>query len=301
MQNCHYCKDVKMILKSAEESVKREIDFSLHKVSLRMTRGFTLAETLITLTILGVVAAITVPSLINKQIESANRTKVKKAMAVYEKALNQMIENGDNNCRFKTADRVWWDITDIQNPIIAFKREDLNKEQALTMNTYKAFYFIGRYDDKNILRINDFASEVPVRDDDSLDSRPKNLSYLNKLYSYLGVIKTDEEVFFNKLKQQGIIPKEEINEYLQKECTDNRTPGKCYSIVMHKNGQVMGLFLSDYSTLGPFGNFYSDTANIRIYLDPNDNTTFNWCQNCDKVIDEGITLCENSTTAYCKK
>ena len=53
--------------------------------------GFTLAETLITLTILGVVAAITVPSLINKYIESSNRTKVKKAMAAYEKALNQII------------------------------------------------------------------------------------------------------------------------------------------------------------------------------------------------------------------
>ena len=34
----------------------------------RQTKGFTLAETLITLTILGVIAAITVPMLINKQI-----------------------------------------------------------------------------------------------------------------------------------------------------------------------------------------------------------------------------------------
>ena len=59
--------------------------------------GFTLAETLITLTILGVVAAITVPMLINKQTEAANRTKLKKAMAVYEKALNQMIINRINN------------------------------------------------------------------------------------------------------------------------------------------------------------------------------------------------------------
>ena len=43
-------------------------------------KAFTLAETLITLTILGVVAAITVPSLINKQSESVDRTKLKKAM-----------------------------------------------------------------------------------------------------------------------------------------------------------------------------------------------------------------------------
>ena len=57
--------------------------------------GFTLAEVLITLSILGVVAAITVPSLINKQTESANRTKVKKAMAAYEKALTQMVIEND--------------------------------------------------------------------------------------------------------------------------------------------------------------------------------------------------------------
>ena len=57
--------------------------------------AFTLAETLITLTILGVVAAITVPALINRQMEAANKTKLKKAMAAYEKALNQMIIDND--------------------------------------------------------------------------------------------------------------------------------------------------------------------------------------------------------------
>ena len=62
---------------------------------LESKKAFTLAETLITLTILGVVAAITVPMLINKQMESANRTKLKKAMAAYEKALNQMIVDND--------------------------------------------------------------------------------------------------------------------------------------------------------------------------------------------------------------
>ena len=42
--------------------------------------GFTLAETLIALTVLGIVAAITVPQLVRKQAETANRTKLKKAM-----------------------------------------------------------------------------------------------------------------------------------------------------------------------------------------------------------------------------
>lgn len=115
--------------------------------------AFTLAETLITLTILGVIAAITVPMLINKQMEAANRTKVKKAMSEYEKVINNiLIENdlrteesfkswaktdsatnnykeqrgyfkivedstSNPNCRFKAGDRIWWDIcgTDVSN------------------------------------------------------------------------------------------------------------------------------------------------------------------------------------------
>ena len=156
---------------------------------LRFEKGFTLAETLITLTILGVVAAITVPSLINKQMESANRTKLKKAMATYEKALNQMIidndiksdvsalngntcettrpyfksiENGYTNCQFKTAVRIWWDISDIQNPIISLKDEITTanfatmKTNAQSFETDKTtFAMIGRIDDTGVLRIND--------------------------------------------------------------------------------------------------------------------------------------------------
>ena len=114
----------------------------------RNKKAFTLAETLITLTILGVVAAITIPGLVRRQIEAANRTKIKKAMSVYDTAINKMvIENGikdnaalvstagnaDNNCagsspyfkisqgsgcEFKTSDGLWWNISDIENPII---------------------------------------------------------------------------------------------------------------------------------------------------------------------------------------
>ena len=57
--------------------------------------GFTLAETLITVVILGILAVILVPNLIKNQVENANRTKVKKAMAVYEKAINYVIIEND--------------------------------------------------------------------------------------------------------------------------------------------------------------------------------------------------------------
>ena len=61
----------------------------------RKKNAFTLAETLIVLAILGVVAAITVPTLVKKQSEAANRTKIKKAMRTYDAAIQQMVRVND--------------------------------------------------------------------------------------------------------------------------------------------------------------------------------------------------------------
>ena len=57
--------------------------------------AFTLAETLITLSILGIVAAITIPVLIGRQVDSQNRSKLRKSMTAYEKAVNQMLIDND--------------------------------------------------------------------------------------------------------------------------------------------------------------------------------------------------------------
>ena len=98
--------------------------------------AFTLAETLITLSILGIVAAIAIPSLTRAYIDRANKTKIKKAMAVYEKLMPQLIiteniksnaelraltcsdmkkhfkvaQDGSNDCVFKTGDGIWWTV-----------------------------------------------------------------------------------------------------------------------------------------------------------------------------------------------
>ena len=168
-------------------------------------KGFTLAETLITLTILGVVASITIPALINKYIEATNRVKVKKAMAAYEKAVDQMVvENNISgsikswadevancgrtnpyfkvisgaNCRFQTSDKVWWDITDIEHPVIAFNEEDLDDA-----NAAGRFVLLAKSDGA-ILRVNDpSTSPLTTEEQEALEdlyafieNRKENLS-----------------------------------------------------------------------------------------------------------------------------
>ena len=198
--------------------VEKNLDCHAHFRSLAMTgkkkAAFTLAETLITLTILGVVAAITVPMLINKQMEAANRTKLKKAMAAYEKALNQMIIDNDikgtitavegfkigqcdisssyfktveilknDKCRFKTADKVGYDITDITHPIFFlsddYKTTDLETAstglRALAKDTDNNDVFGGVGEIKDgIVRINDKGAATG-----------DNATILNKSYAFM--------------------------------------------------------------------------------------------------------------------
>lgn len=93
-------------------------------------KAFTLAEVLITLSILGVIAAITIPALVNRNNDIAAQTKIKKAIAAYENVANvYMAENqvadlaglvcadmgdyfkivsGADTCQFTTADGVEW-------------------------------------------------------------------------------------------------------------------------------------------------------------------------------------------------
>lgn len=59
-------------------------------------KGFTLAEVLITLVIIGVIAAMTIPTLINKTNEQETVTAVKKAYSVLGQAYQKVIaENGE--------------------------------------------------------------------------------------------------------------------------------------------------------------------------------------------------------------
>ena len=86
--------------------------------------GFTLAETMIVLVTLGIVVALTLPSLIRKQVETQNRTKIKKAMTTYEKAFNQMLL--DNQLTTNGAILSWADGIDAncENTSAYYRKED---------------------------------------------------------------------------------------------------------------------------------------------------------------------------------
>ena len=170
---------------------------------------------MITVVILGIVAVIVVPNLINRQVENANRTKVKKAMAAYEKALNLMIiendlksteairsfgqddncksargyfkavQKGSTDCLFKTSDRVWWNITDLDNPIIILKdsQKDESTEdlQALAQDTNNKtiFALIGSFDNIGSLRVNDNGFEQ------AQENNNVNKNYMTKLWGFI--------------------------------------------------------------------------------------------------------------------
>ena len=165
--------------------------------NLLYKKAFTLAEVIMVLAILGIVAAITVPATIKNTTDRANRVKVRKALTVYEALIEKTrIENNlqsleeinnwtnndgnctngrkyfkiikefnDNNtpsCKFMTSEKLWWDISTISKPIISFKKEDLTGEKA-TSNKDIAFFMATRQTE-NAFRINDYQQ----------DSRNKN-------------------------------------------------------------------------------------------------------------------------------
>jgi len=69
-----------------------------------MKKGFTLAEVLITLGIIGIVAALTMPALITKYQEQALRTQFKKAFSVFTQNLQKTAlidyDGGDIGCQY---------------------------------------------------------------------------------------------------------------------------------------------------------------------------------------------------------
>lgn len=147
--------------------------------------GYTLAEAICVLVVLGIVASITIPPVVRRQIEASNRTKIKKAYKVYDFLVNKItVENDihtktalreyglgcqviadtfkvkrfakipnsvqDNICRPEGSDGVWFDFTNLDEPIVALSEEGLDDHKNRT-----TFKFQTDYDANGAPRIND--------------------------------------------------------------------------------------------------------------------------------------------------
>ena len=187
--------------------------------------AFTLAETLIVLVILGVVAAITVPALVRNQMEAQNRTRLRKAMTVYDMAINKMVvennfksntaltdwgngnncvntkpyfksvQDGNNNCRFRTSDGIWWDITDITRPKIDLRNDDFSNPSTI-------FQMFAHFGKDGELRVDDIQYDIAnVQTDKYI--KQSDVDNLTTLYNFANNKKEDTKSLFEECKEKG--------------------------------------------------------------------------------------------------
>ena len=139
----------------------------------KMKKGFTLAENLIVLAVLGIIMIIVIPGMVNDKNKRNNQIAVRKAVTAYQTMLNEefLMATGVNNvnsldniltqndcekirkhfnirkvesnkCKFTTADGVKWDFatSDPQKTMISLKNETITSSKAEDDNNLKVFY-----------------------------------------------------------------------------------------------------------------------------------------------------------------
>lgn len=287
----------------------------------RLKKGFTLAEVLIALLIIGIIAIITVPSIIQKNREAQRRTKLSKAMAVYDTAISKLsilsgaktldelkdwaeednCENalkyfkGDNvnGCIFRTSDGIWWNIADLDRAIISFEEINEGNKDAITLkaqdsNDFDAFVLVANQDEKTgAFRIDDLAYE-------DKNGRDNNCyAYVSKLYSF-------------KNSAKGNTPEQEecdivcrVNKLLEEEeeCKDGNTiscflpaeqsPYGCDELYNEK-GDVVYDFCGEFAAYHgqPFG------EDVTISLKP-DDPTFRSVETPTYIMTEGYLFSDD--------
>ena len=219
--------------------------------------GFTLAETLIVLVILGIIASITIPAVIRNQMEAQNRTRIRKAMTVYDMALNKIVvenqlksdravqdwagsscensinyfkvnsfvkdENGvENLCKFKSADGVWWNITNVLNPTIGLRESDLDEN----VNSDTRFKLLSHFDQNGSLRVDDLAYEIKING---------AKSDMQKLYNFVNNQKYSSDIYTDEQYNHEL---ENLQNYYYTDCYVEGRNDSCikYGVV---NGKAL--------------------------------------------------------------
>ena len=171
---------------------------------MKKINAFTLAEAVAVLVLLGVVFAITIPSAINNANIKSRQLKLKKAVADYQKIVeNIVVENDiprdelsfknqvscllirqyyksvqtldaeDKGCKFLSVNEIYWDFTDVTAPIVAFNPDYFTSEKALS-DENTAFKMHAAFSDGGI-RVNDLGYEK----EHGTDADYKNVSKID--------------------------------------------------------------------------------------------------------------------------
>ena len=160
--------------------------------------AFSMAEAIMVLVLIGTVVGITIPTFLHNHRESEIRTKIKKSAALYESVFKRLavdnnclsdscmnritcenrrrvfavieIEEDDNSCIFRTSDNVWWNMTDITNPVVATQRNKLGN-----LDDADAAYMFSGHVESGVLRINDSGGNLS----------PDERAQLNRLFQFI--------------------------------------------------------------------------------------------------------------------
>ena len=100
----------------------------------------------------------------------------------YFKVVEYLKKNGvESKCLFKTADGMYWDITNTQRPKISVNKNEIGNTNAKT-----TFVMSARLDKQGVWRINDIAYEETLEDGVS-GSLAKLFNYYEKTDKYVGI------------------------------------------------------------------------------------------------------------------
>ena len=183
----------------------------MRKVSMEMKNAFTLAEAIAVLVLMGVVFAITVPSAISNAAVKSRQLKLKRAMSIYQQAVeNMIVENDiprtktafeqfandddcleirkyfrnvstidDNGCKFLSVNEIYWDFTNgATKPIVAFNKDYFNKDTAES-DANTAFIMSTKFSNDGGIRVNDLGYEKENNDNDAYMNIAKMDCFIN--------------------------------------------------------------------------------------------------------------------------
>lgn len=198
-----------------------------------MKKGITLTETIVIFVALGLLLIIFIPKCFHNYKESLNRMKIKKTMNTYDDAITKIVVDNDlrteialkewgkntntcdntikyfqykdrEGCIFKTANGIFWDISDITKPLIAFTRKDLEFAQTNGTDGQKSFMLAASFDNSSdTLKVNDLEFEsIRLKKEFSTDNNENfNIIYKPQEEKRRAEIQSEIELKISELKK----------------------------------------------------------------------------------------------------